>query len=293
MVFIMTEKPKLGFIGAGTVANTLAVALSDKGCPVVAISSRSCRSAEKLARLIKDCRACSNNQEVADNAELVFITTPDDIIAPVAARLKWRPGQSVVHCSGTYSTDILAPARKAGACVGGFHPLQTFASLRQENLTGITYAIEAEEPLLVTLKEMATILDGSWIEIKAGDKVLYHTAAVFTCNYLVTLVKTATDLWQSFNIPPEQAIRALLPLMKGTISNIESIGIPQCLTGPIARGDCGTIKKHLDALQKAVPELTRTYRELGLKTIPIALAKGKIDDKQADELAAILNQPIT
>lgn len=292
MVFIMTEKPKLGFIGAGTVANTLAVALSDKGCPVVAISSRSCRSAEKLARLIKDCRACSNNQEVADNAELVFITTPDDIIAPVAARLKWRPGQSVVHCSGTYSTDILAPARKAGACVGGFHPLQTFASLRQENLPGITFALEAEEPLLVTLKEMATILDGSWIEIKAGDKVLYHTAAVFACNYLVTLVKTATDLWQSFNIPPEQAIRALLPLMKGTISNIESIGIPQCLTGPIARGDCGTIKKHLDALQKAAPELTRTYRELGLKTIPIALAKGKIDDKQADELAAILSQPI-
>ena len=291
MIFIMTEKPKLGFIGAGTVANTLAVALSDKGCPVVAISSRSCRSAEKLARLIKDCHACSNNQEVADNAELVFIATPDDIIASVAAQVKWRPGQSVVHCSGAYSTDILTPARKAGACVGGFHPLQTFASLRQENLPGITFALEAGEPLLATLKEMATILDGRWIEIKAGDKVLYHAAAVFACNYLVTLVKTATDLWQSFSIPPEQAIRALLPLMRGTINNIESIGMPQCLTGPIARGDCGTIKKHLSALHKAAPELTRTYRELGLKTIPIALAKGKIDDKQADELQTILKQP--
>ena len=111
---------------------------------------------------------------------------------------------------------------------------------------------------------------------------------IFACNYLVTLTKTATDLWQSFNIPPEQAIPALLPLMRGTMNNIDAIGMPQCLTGPIARGDTGTIKKHLTALQKASPELVSTYRELGLKTIPIALAKGKIDDKQAEELKDIL-----
>jgi predicted short-subunit dehydrogenase-like oxidoreductase (DUF2520 family) len=78
---------------------------------------------------------------------------------------------------------------------------------------------------------MAADLGGSWIEIKPHNKVLYHAAAVFACNYLVTLTKTATDLWQGFGIPPEKAIKALLPLMKGTINNIENIGIPQCLTG--------------------------------------------------------------
>ena len=283
---------KLGFIGAGTIATALAVALSHKGYPVVAVSSRSQQSTDKFARLIDSCQAYSSNQEVADAAELVFIATPDDVIASVVTEIKWQPGQSIVHCSGADSTDILAPAREAGAAVGAFHPLQTFVSLRQENLPGITYALEAEEPLLTTLKEIATTLGGRWIVPKAEDKILYHTAAVFACNYLITLVKIATDLWQSFGIPPQQATQALLPLLRGTINNIDATGIPRCLTGPIARGDSGTIKKHLDALQKAAPELIATYRELGLKTIPIALSKGRINSKQSDELEAILSQTV-
>ncbi|MFH1662761.1 MAG: DUF2520 domain-containing protein [Chloroflexota bacterium] len=281
---------KIGFIGAGAVTNALATTLNSKGYPVVAVSSRNLQSADRLARLIKGCRSCSN-QEVADTAELVFITTPDDVIASVVADVKWRPGQSVVHCSGADSTDILAPAREAGTNIGAFHPLQTFIGLRQENLPGITYALEASEPLLTILRDMTTALGGHWIELKAGDKVLYHTAAVFACNYLITLFKIATDLWQSFGIPPQQATRALLPLLQGTINNIDSTGIPQCLTGPIARGDSGTIKKHLKALQNVAPELITIYKELGLQTIPIALAKGRIDNEHADELQAILSQP--
>lgn len=283
---------KLGFIGAGTIATALAVALSHKGYPVVAVSSRSQQSTDKFARLIDSCQSYSSNQEVADAAELVFIATPDDVIASVVTEIKWRPGQSIVHCSGADSTDILASAREAGAAVGAFHPLQTFVGLRQENLPGITYTLEAEEPLLTTLKEIATTLGGRWIVLKAEDKILYHAAAVFACNYLITLVKIATDLWQSFGIPPQQATQALLPLLRGTINNIDATGIPRCLTGPIARGDSGTIKKHLDALQKAAPELIATYRELGLKTIPIALSKGRINSKQSDELEAILSQTV-
>ncbi|MCJ7764283.1 MAG: DUF2520 domain-containing protein [Dehalococcoidales bacterium] len=284
--------PLIGFIGAGTVANALAISLSGKGYPVIAVSSRSFHSTEKLARLIDGCHACSDNQEVADNAELIFITTPDDVITSVAAQVEWHPGHSVVHCSGADSADILEPASKAGALVGVFHPLQTFVIARQamDNIPGTTFAIEAEEPLLGMLKDMATALEGHCVEIKAGDRVVYHAAAVFACNYLVTLVKLATDLWHTFGIPQEQAIRSLMPLLRGTINNIDAIGIPHCLTGPIARGDAGTIKKHLSALQKAAPKLVSTYRELGLKTIPIARAKGKINDKQAKELGAMMSK---
>jgi len=284
---------KLGFIGAGTVGTALSVSLSSQGYPVVAVSSRSQTSARNLAQVISDCLPVSSNQDVADAAELVFITTPDDAIAPVVSQIQWQKGQSVVHCSGADSTDILEPARKSGAYVGVFHPLQTFASVRQaiENTPGSTFALEAEEPLLTTLKDMATALGGYWIELKAGDKVVYHASAVIACNYLVTLVKLAADLWQTFGIPRHQAIRALLPLIRGTVHNIDTVGIPQCLTGPIARGDTGTIKKHLDALQKVAPGLLSTYRELGRQTIPIALAKGRINQRQAEELRAILEQP--
>jgi predicted short-subunit dehydrogenase-like oxidoreductase (DUF2520 family) len=285
-----TEMPRVGFIGAGTVATALAVGLSGKGYPVVAVSSRSQKSARSLTGLISGCQASIDNQGVADSADLVFITTPDDAIASVAAAVSWHSGHFVVHCSGADSADILAPARKAGAGVGVFHPLQTFAGLGQENLPGTAFVLEAEGPLMATLKDMATALGGHWIELGAGDKVVYHAAAVFACNYLVTLVKLATDLWQTFSIPQEQAVQALLPLLRGTINNIDALGIPQCLTGPIARGDSGTIRKHISALARVAPELVATYRELGLKTIPISRAKGKIDDQQADELETILGQ---
>jgi len=285
--------PKVGFIGAGTVGTALAVRLSRKGYPVVAVSSRSQTSARKLAQLVKGCLALNSSQEVADSAELVFITTPDDAIASVTSQVNWHNGQSVVHCSGAASTDILETAGKSGSLAGAFHPLQTFASVQQaiDNIPGSTFAVEAEEPLLSILKDMASALDGRWIELKASDKVIYHAAAVFACNYMVTLVKLATDLWQTFNVPTQPATQALMPLLRGTLNNIEKVGIPQCLTGPIARGDTGTIKKHLDALQKAAPALASTYRELGLQTIPISLAKGKINQRQERELKAVLEQP--
>jgi predicted short-subunit dehydrogenase-like oxidoreductase (DUF2520 family) len=281
---------KLGFIGAGTVGTALAARLAGRGYPVIAVSSRSRTSDQRLAQAASGCQIFDSNQAVADNAELIFITTPDDAIASVAAEVNWHPGQSVVHCSGADSVDILQPAREAGAKVGAFHPLQTFASLQQamENIPGSTFALEAEEPLLGTLKDMAIALEGQWVELKSSDKVLYHAAAVLACNYMVTLTKLATDLWQTFGVPPPKATKALVPLLRGTLHNIETIGIPQCLTGPIARGDVGTINKHLDALKSTAPHLVSTYRELGRQTIPIAVAKGKINQSQAQELQNIL-----
>jgi predicted short-subunit dehydrogenase-like oxidoreductase (DUF2520 family) len=281
---------KTGFIGAGTTGTALAVRLSKRDWPVVAVSSRTLLSAQKLAGLAPSCRVCYTAQEVAEAAELVFITTPDDVIAQVCGQVQWREGQSVVHCSGAHSVDILEPAKKLGAAVGSFHPLQTFADIDQaiENLPGSTFALEAEEPLLTTLKELTLLLNGNWVVLKPGDKVLYHAAAVFACNYLVTLVKLALDLWLDFEVSSKEATRALLPLLKGTLNNIDNIGLPDCLTGPVARGDSGTIKRHLSALEARNSTLLTTYKELGLQTIPIALAKGRIDEQKAEEMKTLL-----
>jgi len=282
--------PTIGFIGAGTTGTALAVRLAQHGYLVTAVSSRSLTSAEKLAGRISGCKVYSGAQEVADISKLVFITTPDDTISKVAAEVQWHKGQSVVHCSGAHSVDILESSKQREANTGCFHPLQTFASVDQaiDNIPGSTFAIEAEEPLSSMLKEMATALEGDWVTLKAGDKVLYHAAAVFACNYLVTLVKLATDLWQTFEVPPAQATKALMPLLRGTLSNIENVGLPNCLTGPIARGDLGTVSRHLESLSKQAPSLLGIYKELGRQTIPIALAKGKIDAPRAEELKALL-----
>ena len=281
---------KLGFIGAGTVGTALALKMSSQGYHVLAISSLDHKSIPRLTSAVSELRVYGSNQEVADNAELVFITTPDDIIPAIASEINWHHGQYAVHCSGSDSADILEPARAHGARVGVFHPLQTFASTERavENIPGSTFALEAEEPLLSTLKEMATAIGGHWIELKASDKVIYHVAAVMACNYMVTIMKLASDLWQSFGYDTNQATQALLPLVRATVHNLEALGIPQGLTGPVARGDVGTVKKHIKALQSVSPDILAVYRYLGLQTIPIALAKGGISAEQAMELEAIM-----
>ena len=286
---------KLGFIGAGVVGTALAVRLSEKGYPVVAVASRSKSSADKLAEAVSGCRAYESKQSVVDVSDIVFVTTPDDDVPEIVPELKWRSGQSVIHCSGVDSLDVLQKAKDDGAQVGGFHPLQTFASVTKaiENLPGSTFALEAEEPLLEILKGMAGSLEGNYVVLGLGDKPLYHAAAVIACNYTVTLMKMATDLWKAFGVSPDEATKALMPLLRGTINNIENVGLPDCLTGPIARGDIGTIIKHLEAMEEKAPEIAQTYREMGLQTIPIALNKGKIDVARAEELRLLLTESKT
>jgi predicted short-subunit dehydrogenase-like oxidoreductase (DUF2520 family) len=283
---------KVGFIGAGTVGTALAIRLGASGYDVAVVASRTFASAQKLARAVPGCRAADSLQEAADAVDLLFITTPDAAIGQVAGQIAWHPGMSVVHCSGADSTDVLEPARALGAQVGAFHPLQTFASVAQaiDNLPGSTFAIEAAEPLRSTLKKMAGDLNGYSIELKASDKVLYHASAVIACNYFVTLVKLSTDLWQTFGVQRKDAVRALIPLLKGTLNNIENVGVPNCLTGPIARGDIGTVRKHLAALDRSAPPVAKIYRELGLETIPISIDKGKIDQGAAAGLTELLRE---
>ena len=284
----------IGFIGAGITGTALTVRLAQQGYRITAVSSRTLASAERLAKRIAGCRVYQTAQDVADASKLVFITTPDDAIAKVAAEVKWHARQTVIHCSGAHSSGILETAEHYGATTGCFHPLQTFAGIDQaiDNIPGSTFALEAQEPLLTTLKNMATDLGGEWVILQPCDKVLYHAAAVFACNYLVTLVKLATDLWQTFGVPREQATRALMPLLRGSLNNIANVGLPNCLTGPIARGDLGTIKKHLNALENADSPLLDIYRELGLHTIPIAMEKGKIDAQRAGELQNLLQETL-
>lgn len=280
----------IGFIGAGKVGTALAVLLSRKGHKIVSVYDQDASAANNLAVQIVGCHVADTPDQTAKAAQIVFITTPDTVIPVIAESVKWKKGQAVVHCSGADSTDVLEPARIAGANVGAFHPLQTFAGAKEaiENMPGSTFAIESEGLLLNTLMKMAEDLGGSWIVLGAEDKAAYHAAAVMASNYLVTLVKMATDLWQTFSIEPEKATKALLPLIHGTIHNIETIGIPNCLTGPIARGDSGTVLKHLNTLSQKAPELLTAYKALGMQTIPIATARKSIDKTQTRELENLL-----
>jgi predicted short-subunit dehydrogenase-like oxidoreductase (DUF2520 family) len=288
------KKKEVGFIGAGKVGTALAARLFKGGYHVIAVADTNLGATEKLVELVPGCQVFKNAQEIADSAEHVFITTPDDFIHKVASELIWRPEHNVVHCSGAASTDILEPAERSGAMVGSFHPCQAFASIDQaiENLPGSTFAIEAHGPLLDILKDMASSIGCDWIVLKPGDKALYHAAAVFVSNYSIALLKVATDLFQNFGVSPSQATKVLMPLIQGNLNNMRNLGLPHCLTGPIARGDVGTIQRHIKALEEKEPSLLKLYAELGLQTVPVAFAKGTIDEKVSKDLKAMLESAI-
>ena len=154
------DSPTLGFIGAGRIGTALAWGLARKGYAVTAVASRSRDSAARLAAGIAGCRAMPDPQSLADHADLVLLTVPDDAIAATCAALDWRAGQAVVHCSGATELLALAPAASSGAYTGGFHPLQMFTEPETalRGLPGCTIAVEAEQPLLATLCAMAESL---------------------------------------------------------------------------------------------------------------------------------------
>jgi predicted short-subunit dehydrogenase-like oxidoreductase (DUF2520 family) len=281
---------RIGFIGIGVVGTALARSLSRAGYAVVAAASRRFESAERLAAAIPGCTAHPDTQAVADTADLVFITTRDDAIEQVARSVRWTAGQIVVHTSGAATVSALATAKEAGALVGSFHPLQTFADADQAmlSLPGTTFVLEGEGRVLETLEKIAEDLGGRHLTIRSEDKTLYHAAAVVTSNYTVTLMHIAVEMWRAFGVEPAVALEALLPLLRGTVRNIEVVGLPRCLTGPVARGDVTTVEAHLKTLAKRAPELLATYRELALQAIPVGIAKGTLDPAAAEVLRQAL-----
>src|SRR5258707_6124079 len=174
------KKITLGFIGAGRVGTGLATGFAHAGVSVVAIASRKIASAQKLAKRVRGARACVP-QEVADRADIVFLTVPDDAIEAVAAGVKWRAGSACVHCSGAADLDALRKAVADGALAGGFHPLHMFGEAGDPGaLAGCAIALAGSDALVRRLARLARALGAKPLRLPAGRRAPYHAPAQFS-----------------------------------------------------------------------------------------------------------------
>jgi predicted short-subunit dehydrogenase-like oxidoreductase (DUF2520 family) len=283
------KKFTLGFIGAGRVGTGLATGFAHAGVDVVAIASRKMASAQKLSKRIRGARACVP-QEVADRADTVFLTVPDDAIEAVAASIKWRPGSACVHCSGAAELDSLKKAAADGALAGGFHPLHMFGEAGEPPgaLAGSAIALAGPDALVKKLERLARALDAKPLRLPEGGRALYHAAANFSGAFVIALIQETIALWGKLGIAQADALAALLPLLRGTADNVEKLGAAGGLGSAVARGDVGTIRRHLDVLAKEAPDSLEIYRILSLRTIPLALEKGTLGPETAKEITALL-----
>jgi len=284
------DPPRLAFVGAGRVAGALARGFSRAGIPVVAIASRSAVSAGALAAAVPGCRAVREPQEAVDGAELVFLTVPDDAIAQVVTAATWRAGVGVVHASGAAEVDVLTPAARHGALIGGFHPLQNFADpdVALAGLPGCVVAIEAEAPLAARLDALARALGMRSIRLPAGARALYHGAGSFAAPFITTLLHEAVRIWKGFGMSEADALAALVPLARGTLDSVARDGTVRGLAGPIARGDAGTVERHVAAFGALDERTLAFYREMAVRVIPIALEKGGLTPERAEEIGVLL-----
>lgn len=281
---------QIGFIGAGNVGGSLAVAMSNAGYPVTAVGSRAFASAQTFAGRISDCTAYENIQEVADRADFVFISTSDDAIKIVCDQVSWREGQGVAHCSGAASVDLLQPAVDQGAVAGAFHPLQAFNSVENgvKAIPGVTFGIEGNDAIQAYLRGIASDIKGIPISLRPQDKVLYHVSGVLMGNLLAVLASVAASMWEKFDHTRDEGVRALSPMMPAVSSNLDSVGVPQAVAGPYVRGDIGTVRKHLEAVSSSAPEYLALYIELALVGLPFAVEKGALAPERSQEIKELL-----
>lgn len=283
-------KPEYAVIGCGKVGTVLAKLMSQAGYPCAGVASKSMASARQAALAGGTTRFGTDNHDIAVRADIVLITTPDSLIETVcrdiAAKKGFKKGSTILHCSGSQASTILSTAGDCGAVIGSMHPLQSFASkdISGNPFNDIIVSVEGDPEAVSTARHIAVDLGARCTEIKTDAKTLYHASAVTACNYLTALMDMAFKLIGYAGVSSEDAFDILKPLIEGTLKNIENVGIPQALTGPIERGDSATIRRHLTEIRSQAPELLPLYTQLGIHTIGIARAKGSLSGAGAKKL---------
>lgn len=254
----------IAIVGAGRVGRALGRRLHQLGGRIGAVVTRSSRSAREAVRAIGAGTPLGPPGPEVLRADVVLISTADDAIRGVAAQLarlgakEWR-GKIVLHTSGALDCTVLAALARRGAAVGSFHPLQAFGGRGVPRLEGVFFAIEGEPRARRVATRLARKLGGVPVELGAGSKPAYHAAASFAAAHVLAAVEAATRILISVGFTRPEALRALLPLARQTLENFERFGPHAAWTGPLARRDDRTVKRHLVALRRFPPEFLRAY----------------------------------
>lgn len=288
----------VAIIGAGTVGRAIGQNLARKKISVVAIASSHVASARRAAREIGGgVEVFADPVDAARKASVVFLTVPDREIQKLCQSIAraggFRRGALVVHTSGFFSSRILSAARRRGAHVGSLHPLQSFADAQTaaKLLPGSFWGWEGSAGGQGRILRLIRALEGTPLEIAPASKALYHAAAVLVSNYTVSLFEAGSKLFERSRSGHKRdglSQRALLPLLLGTVTNLSRLGLPNALTGPIARGDVAVVSGHKRAMRRNARSFLPLYLLLGRRTIPIALAKGKLRPPEARKLRRVL-----
>jgi predicted short-subunit dehydrogenase-like oxidoreductase (DUF2520 family) len=280
----------VGIVGTGRVGAVLGAALVRAGHHVVSASGLSRESVQRAARLLPGVPLRAVPEVVAE-ADMVLLSVPDDALADLVAGLantgSWRPGQLACHTSGGHGLAVLEPATRAGVLPLALHPVMTFTGRPEDidRLDGTSFGATAPEPLRPVAEALVLEMGGEPVWVPEEARPLYHAALVTGANHLVTLVNESIDLLRGAGVDNPTGV--LAPLLEAALDNALRLG-DGALTGPVSRGDAGTVAGHLATLAQHAPEAVPAYVAMARRTADRALACGRLDPQRAEALLDVL-----
>jgi predicted short-subunit dehydrogenase-like oxidoreductase (DUF2520 family) len=280
----------VGVVGAGRVGSVLGAALARVGHRVVAVSAVSEASLARAAELLPGTPVLPPD-EVVRRAELVVLAVPDDALADLVAGLAatgaWQAGQLVAHTSGRHGLEVYAPAAAHHVLGMAIHPAMTFSGtpIDLDRLADCCFGVTAPEPLRPAAEALVLEVGGEPVWVEESQRPMYHAALTHGANHLVTLTAQAMQALEAAGV--ESPARVLTPLVTAALDNALRSG-DGALTGPVARGDAGTVAEHLRQLQRLTPDVRPTYLALARATAERALASGRLRPHAAEPLLDIL-----
>jgi predicted short-subunit dehydrogenase-like oxidoreductase (DUF2520 family) len=278
---------RVGIVGSGRVGSALGAALLRAGHDIVAASAVSATSLARAERLLPGAQILAPDEVIAA-ADFVLLAVPDDALRPLVAGLAdtgaWREGQLVAHTSGAQGIAVLDPAAARGVLALALHPVMTFAGRAEDvdRLSGATFGVTALDELRPVAESLVVEMGGEPVWVPESARPLYHAALSIGSNHLVTLVNDALSLLDRAGI--DQAEQLLAPLLSAALDNVLRLR-DAALTGPVARADVATLRRHRRALTEAAPELLPSYLAMARRTAERARAAGQLSD---DGIAAVL-----
>lgn len=285
----------VGVIGAGKVGAVLGAALRAAGHAVVGVHAVSEASRTRAEALLPEVPIL-DIPEILRRAELVLLAVPDDalpeLVSGLAAAGHLQAGHLLVHTSGRHGTSVLDPARAHGAIPLALHPVMSFTGLSLDlaRLQDCVFGVSADAIVLPVAQALVVEMGGEPVVIAEEDRGTYHAALAHASNHLVTLTAQSRQLLETIGV--EQSERMLGPLMHASLENALANG-DGALTGPVARGDVGTVRRHVEVLSRLVAEgmpddVLAAYRAQSAATAQRAGQRGALRESTVRELLEIL-----
>ena len=285
---------KISIIGAGRVGQTMGKLAREAGYEITDVVSRSQRSARAAARFIGAGNALQASSARLSPAHLILIATPDDKISDavelVSSNASGFSKAAALHTSGAVASDVLSPLAERGFAIGSCHPLQTFESPARalELMPGSYFCVEGEARAVRAARALVRRIGARYFEIPTEMKSLYHAAAVMASGGVVALISISLEMLKRCGLSDIESKKVLLPLVEGTIANVRAVGPARALTGPVARGDAGTVKRNMNAIAAFDSRWLEIYRLLAARSLTLA-ERARIDDDSLEELKRLLD----